>query len=109
MKHKCGRDMEHNTTRLFSHIDEFLSSPSSKNVTNEEDTIDIKTIMVATSRAGMEQQEESKGYDRYKEFIDENINTLNHFTKSNDGTIHTFGGHPVSVLECGRGLVDQYF
>ena len=109
MKHKCGRDMEHNTTRLFSHIDEFLSSPSSKNVTNEEDTIDIKTIMVATSRAGMEQQEESEGYVRYKEFIDENINTLNHFTKSNDGTIHTFGGHPVSVLECGRGLVDQYF
>ena len=109
MRHKCGRDMEHNSTRLFSHIDEFLSSLSSNSSATNEEDIDINTIVVATSRAGMEQQEEGGGYNKYKEFIDENLNTLNHFTKSNDSTIHTFGGRPVSVLECGRGLVDQYF
>ena len=92
--HKCGKHMEHNSTRLFAHIDEFLSSSNEK----------IDTMVVATSRKEMEKENEN---NHFKAFLDENLKTLNHFTKIN--STHALGGRQVSVLECGQGWVSRYF
>ncbi len=103
--HKCGRDMEHNTTRLFHHINAFLSTYH-LNHTDTDTAPSIDAISIATSRKGMEDKD-NMHYKRYKAFADENLNTLNHYTKSAK-KVHILGGKQVSVFECGQDLVQQY-
>jgi hypothetical protein len=98
--HACGKTMEHNATRLFHHITHFLSLHN-----GNHSNISIDTISIATSRKDMEIKT-GRRYHQFKTIMDENLSTLNHYTKSNE--IHIWGGRQVSIFECGEELVKQY-
>ncbi len=106
--HKCGRNMEHNATRLFHNIDKFLSTLNNNTHQNQATTgsTHIDAISIATSRKEMEVKH-GRHYETYKVYADENLETLNHFTKSKNKA-HILGGNEVSVFECGGDLVRRY-
>ncbi len=108
--HICGQNTEHNATKIFSDIDDFLHKYHRRDsvttsVTGGEQDI-ISVISIATYRAKMEETD-SATYQSNKAIADENLMMLNHLTRSGRNT-HRFGGQDVSVVECGKEHVDRY-
>ena len=99
--HRCGRKMEHNLTKVFNHLETFLSS-----LQEEQGVID--SISIATARAKMETKR-----TKHAEIADENLSILNRYTKyrnvsvTGDGSENTLSGR--AMYECGDALINTYY
>jgi hypothetical protein len=71
--HRCGKNMEHNLTKVFNHLETFLSS------LQEEQGV-LESISIATSREKMETKR--VGCIRRTEIADENLSILNRYAQS---------------------------
>jgi hypothetical protein len=103
--HRCGKNMEHNLTKVFNHLETFLSSL-------QEEQGMIESISIATSREKMETKR--VGYIRSTEIADENLSIFNRYTKyrnvsvtPGDGSENTLSGR--AMYECGQALVNMYY
>ena len=100
MRHNCGQTMEKNFTKILDMVSKLTQDLS----------VPVQGIFVAVSRNGMENQETQSKYEEYKEFLTENINTMNRIV-GKDATHQGEGlrNGQVSVFECGKHAVEQYY
>jgi hypothetical protein len=97
MDHACGRDMQRNLTTLFQHVEDFI-------LTREA----ALGVFVAVSRSGMELSHGS-WYDKYKDFADENLESLNRVVGTSDTAGRGLMEGKTVVFECGQRLMNSYY
>jgi len=94
MNHPCGKTMEKNFTKILDMVSDLSS-------TRQDES--INGVFVAVSRSGMEHQETEPGYNRFKNYIDENLITMNRLVESG------LQNGRLPVFECGRQALHDYY
>ena len=128
MGHICGRTMEKNLTRIVERVYDLYGELSRQQQPPNEDKEGalLSGLFVAASRTGME--EKGTGfYERFKDFADENLRTLNALTGHNssstsvaDSTAATSVpqsqqllfqniSQQLPVFECGERILKDYY
>jgi hypothetical protein len=98
MAHKCGRNMEHNLTKIIRNVEVLTNTLSTP----------ISGIFIAVSREFMEKRS-GQLYRKLKKNVDENLETLNGLVGYNNTPRVFVGDKKLQGFQCGQRLVEKYY